>query len=162
MKKIVYTAPDGSVRVIVPAPEMFNPKSKTRSLLPKLATASEDEILAWIVAKDVPAGVEYHFVEDSDLPSREFRNAWKIDGGKIGHDMDKCRAIWKDKMREARAPKLAALDLEYQRADEADDKAKKREVAARKQALRDVTADTRIVSAKTPEELKAVWPETLK
>ena len=35
-------------------------------------------------------------------------------------------------------------------------------VAARKQALRDVTADPAIEAARTPEELKGVWPEVLR
>jgi len=57
---------------------------------------------------------------------------------------------------------FAVLDVEYMRADEAGNVAKKLAVAKKKQELRDVTADPRIESAKTPEELKAVWPDCLK
>lgn len=35
-------------------------------------------------------------------------------------------------------------------------------IAAKKQALRDVTADPAIEAALTPEALKAAWPEALK
>ncbi|MEJ0012348.1 MAG: hypothetical protein WDM94_06895 [Bauldia sp.] len=75
--------------------------------------------------------------------------------------MDKARAIHCDRMRAARAPRLAALDIAYQRADESGDAAAKAAVAARKQALRDVTADPAIAAAETPDALKAVWPEIL-
>ena len=72
---------------------------------------------------------------------------------------DKAKAIWKDKWREARNPKLSALDVEFMRAVEAGDSAKQAEIAAKKQALRDVTS-TPIVG-NTPEEIKAVWPNIL-
>jgi hypothetical protein len=160
-KRIVYTNAAGGVSVIVPAPEMFNPQSKTRALLPRLKDATEEQILQFIIAKEGKA-TDFAIVDVADLPSREFRNAWKKEAGGVSHDMEKCRGIWKDKMRAARKPKLEALDTEYQRADESDDKAKKKEVAAKKQALRDVTADAKIAEAKTVDELKLVWPEALK
>ena len=56
---------------------------------------------------------------------------------------------------------MAALDIDYQRADEAADVARKREVVRRKQALRDVTDDPAIEAAQTPEELKAAIPAAL-
>lgn len=164
-KRAIYTKPDGGVSVIIPSPEMFDTKSRTRQELAiqdRLSLeATEEQVWAFIVAKE-GSGSDYEIVDSADLPSREFRNAWKKEGSAIGHDMEKCRAIHKEKMRLARKPKLEALDTEYQRADEADDKAKKKEIAARKQALRDVTADARVAEAKTPEELKLVWPEILK
>lgn len=92
---------------------------------------------------------------------RTFRNAWTLDKGQTVVDMPKAREIWKDKMRLARAPLLAELDKAYLRADEAKDETAKEEVAVQKQELRDVTDDPRIDAAKTPEELKAVWPDAL-
>jgi hypothetical protein len=29
--------------------------------------------------KDVPSGLYYKIIQDSDLPSREFRNAWELE-----------------------------------------------------------------------------------
>jgi hypothetical protein len=29
--------------------------------------------------KDVPAGIYYKIIQDSDLPSREFRSAWELE-----------------------------------------------------------------------------------
>jgi len=72
---------------------------------------------------------------------------------------DKAKAIWKDKWREARKPLLASLDIEFMKAVESANTAKQAEIAAQKQALRDVT-QTEIVG-NTPEEIKSVWPSVL-
>lgn len=93
---------------------------------------------------------------------RTFRDAWKDGGGgRPGVDMPKAREIQRGRLREARAPLLEALDAEYLRADEAGDQQRKKQVAARKQALRDVTADPRIEAARSPEDLNAVLAEML-
>jgi hypothetical protein len=76
----------------------------------------------------------------------------------ISIDMTKARAIQRDRIRVARAPLLAVLDVAFMRAVEAGDMASQTEVAAQKQALRDAPADPRIDAAATPEELAAVWP----
>ena len=67
-------------------------------------------------------------------------------------NIDKAKAITKDRLRAERTPLLQKLDVDYQRADEAADAAKKAEVVAEKQRLRDITqlAD----AATTLEELK--------
>ena len=72
---------------------------------------------------------------------------------------DKAKAIWKDKWREARKPKLATLDIEFMKAVETADIEKQAEIAAQKQALRDVTKIE--IVGNTPEEIKAVWPSVL-
>jgi hypothetical protein len=76
-------------------------------------------------------------------------------------NLDKAREIHKEKMREARAPKLAELDVAFMRAAEQADATKQSEIAAEKQALRDVTADPDIAAATDVDELKAVWPASL-
>lgn len=77
-------------------------------------------------------------------------------------NMGRAREIHGDRLRALRAPILAQLDVEYQRADEKGDAAGKKAVAVRKQALRDVTADPAIDTATTPEALAAVMPAALK
>ena len=79
----------------------------------------------------------------------------------ISIDMEVARDIWRDKIRAARIPALASLDVEYQRADELSDAELKAAIAQRKQALRDAPADPRIDAATTTSELQAVWPEDL-
>ncbi len=73
----------------------------------------------------------------------------------FGIDMAKAREIHKNNIREARAPKLQELDVEFQKAQEtsADTSA----IVAKKQALRDAPADPGIASASTTDELKAQW-----
>lgn len=103
--------------------------------------------------------ISHREISASDIPpDRTFRNAWKPD---LSHDMARARDIWRNKMREARAPKLAALDVQYSRADEAGNLDQKKAIAAAKQELRDVTSHPDIEAATTPDDLKKVWPKAL-
>lgn len=79
----------------------------------------------------------------------------------INIDMETAKNIWRNKIRTARAPILASLDVDYQRADEINDATRKAEVVASKQVLRDATADPRIAAATSVEDLRAVWPPAL-
>lgn len=115
------------------------------------------------VAANGKRAVSHRQIDAEDVPAdRTFREAWRDGGAAIEHDMPACRAIWKEKMRQARKPLLSDLDVAYQRADEAGDSQEKQNVALEKQALRDVTSDPAIEAAATVEELKAVWPDILK
>ncbi len=73
----------------------------------------------------------------------------------FGIDMAKAREIHKNKIREARTPKLAELDIEFQKALEAG--ASTTDIVAKKQALRDAPADSAINSASDANALKAQW-----
>lgn len=73
-------------------------------------------------------------------------------------DMGIARDIWRGKIRAERDRHFKDLDVQYQRADESGDAAKKADIVAKKQALRDAPAAPEIDSATTPEELKAFWP----
>ncbi len=77
----------------------------------------------------------------------------------FGIDMAKAREIHKEKIRVARAPKLAELDVEFQKAQEtsADTSA----IVAKKQALRDAPADSAIAAASDAAALKAQWNTTI-
>ena len=131
---ITYPQPNGQVAVIIPTGDVNS------------------------AIKDVPEGVEYKIVESVDIDNDYF-NAYEFDaelGAKV--NIEKAKAIHLDKFRAARAPKLSALDIEYMKAVESNDEAKKAAVAADKQALRDVTMTT------LPDDLtgiKATWPEIL-
>ena len=69
--------------------------------------------------------------------------------------MTKAKAIHKDKIRLARKPKLEALDVEFQKAQETS--ADTTEIVSKKQALRDAPAASAIDSATTTDELKTQW-----
>ena len=70
-------------------------------------------------------------------------------------DMAKAREIHKNNIRNARTPKLAELDVEFQKALETG--ASTTDIVAKKNALRDAPADSGISSASTADELKAQW-----
>lgn len=79
----------------------------------------------------------------------------------INVNMTKAKEIKKDMIRAERAPLLADLDVQFMRAVEAGDTDAQSTIAAKKQALRDATADPAIEAASTPEQLKAVRPAAL-
>ena len=136
MSRIIYTKSDGTVSVITPAGDV------------------NDAI------KDVPSGLSYEIVEDSAIPTdRSFRNAWKQNSKTIETDMTKAKEIHKTNIRKARIPKLAELDIEYQRATETS--ANTSDIVAKKQALRDAPAASGISTAANTTELKAQWDTSI-
>ena len=92
------------------------------------------------------------------VPSdRHFRGAWSLSGSVISEDMTKAKEIFKDKIREARAPLLEAEDVVYMKALEADDASAKTASVAKKTALRDAPAASAITNAADIAALKAAW-----
>ncbi len=73
----------------------------------------------------------------------------------FGINMAKAREIHKTNIRNARAPKLVELDIEFQKALETG--ASTTNIVAKKQALRDAPDDSAITSADTEAKLKAQW-----
>ena len=69
--------------------------------------------------------------------------------------MTKAKELHKEKIRAAREPKLAELDIEFQKALETG--ASTTDIVAKKQALRDAPADTAIDDAVDGDALKAQW-----
>ena len=92
------------------------------------------------------------------VPSdRHFRGAWSLSGSVISEDMDAAKVIFKDKIREVRAPLLDAEDVVYMKALEADDADAKTASVNKKKALRDAPAAKAITDADTIAKLKAAW-----
>ena len=77
----------------------------------------------------------------------------------FGIDMSRARDIHKNNIREARKDKLAALDIEFQIAQETS--ADTSEIVAKKQVLRDYPARAGIATAANTTELKADWDTTI-
>ena len=73
----------------------------------------------------------------------------------IKTDMAKAREIHKTNIRNARTPKLADLDVEFQKALETG--ASTTDIVAKKQALRDAPADPVIDLATNEFGLKSQW-----
>ena len=92
------------------------------------------------------------------VPSdRHFREAWTLNGKVISEDMTKAKEIFKDKIREVRAPLLDAEDVVYMKALEADDADAKTASVTKKKALRDAPAAQALTDADTIAKLKAAW-----
>ena len=148
MSKIIFNH-EGTISIMHPTPEAL-----------QIMTIEQ------IAEKDLPVGVTtYSIVEDSVIPTdRSFRDSWVgvgigTTGGTISEDMTKAKELHKTKIREARVDKLAALDIEYQRAIEtsADTSA----IVTKKQALRDAPAASGISTASNTTELKAQWDTSI-
>lgn len=105
-----------------------------------------------VLTKDCPAGAI--IVENDSLPNEhnDFFNAWELSGTTVTVNLDKAKAITKDRLRAERKPLLEAQDVAFARALETG--ADTAEIVAEKQRLRDVTklAD----QATTLDELKAL------
>lgn len=92
---------------------------------------------------------------DAIPEDRYFRNALEYS---LNVNMGKARGIHMDHIRKARDRELKRLDVEYMRADERGDTLGKQEISALKQRLRDIPQKFDLTVAKTPGELKALWP----
>ena len=77
----------------------------------------------------------------------------------FGIDMTKAREIHKTNIRNARTPKFAELDIEFQKALETG--ASTTDIVAKKQALRDAPADSGIAAASDTDALKAQWKTSI-
>lgn len=103
-----------------------------------------------VLAKDCPEGSVV--IDDADLPSRDFRNAWELADGAVAVNFAKAQELTKDRLRTERKPLMEAQDVAFQRALEtgADTSA----IVAEKQRLRDITK--LVDTATTLDELKGL------
>ena len=148
-KRIVYQAENGIAVVVIPDPNFL----------------AQGNTIDDVLIKCVPENCRdsANVVEVDTVPSdRTFRNAWVTEQGKsVEVDLDKSKVLAKEKVREARTPKFAELDVAYQRADEADDADAKAAVVVKKQTARDATADTKITNADSVDNLKTGMNEVI-
>ncbi len=114
-ERIVFTNPDGSCAIIVPAPN---------------TKLSIDDIMTKDVPKDA---INPRIISTLDLPNdRLFREAW-IDNappGPIGIDLAKAKVVAHSKRREMRQIELAPLDEEQN--DARLTKTRRQQIAAEK------------------------------
>jgi len=116
---IIYTNDNGGVSICIPTGEIP---------------------IKDVQAKDIPADIESFIVNSSMLPEADsdFFDAWEQTNGIVTVNLEKSREITRARLRAERAPLLAALDVEFQRALEngADVSA----IVAEKVRLRDITS----------------------
>lgn len=153
MSRIIYTNSDGTVSILQPILTEINPNTGNVFTIEEIAE------------KDVPVGIStYSIVEDSVIPTdRSFRDSWVGNGvgvstATIVEDLTKAKEIHKANIRNARTPKLAELDVDFQKALEtsADTSA----IVAKKQTLRDAPAASGISTSASTADLKAQWDTT--
>lgn len=147
-QRIVFKNVDGSCGIIVPAPEALQRMS------------IED-----IAEKDVPPGLQFRITTTDKIPvDRTFRGAWTDDNptDTVDVDMPKARILHMNSLRSLRDEKLKALDIEHIKAEEQGDATLKSNIATQKQELRDMPQTFDLSVATTPEELKAMIPDSLK
>jgi len=95
---------------------------------------------------------------DATFPSnRLFRNAWSLSGSTITEDLTAAKVIFKDKIREVRKPLLAAQDVAYMKALEADSSDDQTTAKNAKTALRNAPAASAITNAANIGALKSAW-----
>ena len=134
MNVIIYTNDLGGVSVCTPTGEL--------------------DIEA-VKAKDTP---EHSIIVDADaLPNADgdFFDAWELNGETVAVNMDKAKAITKNRLRAERAPLLAAQDVLFQRAQESG--ADTTAIVAEKNRLRDIT--NLVDACTTTNELRALKVE---
>jgi hypothetical protein len=136
-KRVIWTNPDGTVSVLVPAPGV--PEAAWRKDVPADATDAEEVDVA-----DIPA-------------DRTFRNAWKKEGKQCAVDVEKAKGICHERRRAKRDEEFLPLD----RAVTIPGKAA--EAEAQREAVRQKHADiqTAIDAATTVDELKAAAADVL-
>lgn len=140
MSLVCYQQPSGNIAILTPV-------------------MTTGVTLDYVIEKSIPDGTPYKIVSDDFAIDGEYFDAYEFDeatGAVV--NIDKAKSIHRKKFREARKPKLEALDVAFMRAVEQADIAKQAEIAAQKQALRDVTLTP---LPDTLPEIKAVWPEIL-
>ena len=150
-KKIFYTNDKDKVVQVHPSPEYISQFD------------SEDEAIAAIIAKDIPADKQSSaiIIDKSQVPDRKFRDSWKQESSSVVEDITKARAIHMDRIRVYRNAELAKEDINYQIALEQDNNSKKNSVASKKQMLRDIPSTFNLSGATNGTELDALWPSEL-
>lgn len=131
MQVIIFTNENGGVSVCTPTGELHIDEVK---------------------AKDTPS--HSIIVQDSELPQadNDFFNAWELSNGTVSVNLTKAKALTKDRLRAQRAPLLAAQDILFQRAQEAN--ADTTAIVAEKNRLRNIT--TLADACTTTAELRAL------
>ena len=94
-------------------------------------------VATYIVDKD---GNQANAASVTVPSNRDFRGAWTLSGSVISEDLTKAKEIFKDKIREVRAPLLEAEDVVYMKALETDDATAKAASVTKKTNLRNAPA----------------------
>lgn len=145
MKDIIYTNQDGGVTLVGAA------SISDLRKIPQFENMTQAEYEAHVWERAVPKDAINPQYIDEIPEDWHFRDAWKQNGKTAIVDMDKAKEIHMEKILMARNVRLKELE-QRQYGPEFDKE---------RQDLLDIP-QTFVLTAKTPEELKALWPEELK
>lgn len=142
---------------------VFAPAFKDRTRPVELS--DDDDFVAWVASRVVPAGVSFRVVPTSEasvIPfDKTFRNAWEDTGVIVQVNMPKGRLIHMDRIRNVRDAELEKESgSRFRQPPEIEElftPARK----ARLRELRDIPQTFDLEPFATPEELKAAWPTEL-
>lgn len=184
---IIFRNTDGTCGVIIPAPDVLveyvetvkfdqvydeidqlgNITQRSR-VVEEFHLATRPISIEEIAKKDVPEGLPWFVIEDGKLPldsegQKLFRDAWTCDPEKktIFVDMEKARDIQLSDIKIAREEKFIELGFPTKLDPDLEEVIIPQKTQNKLIELRDVTEDINLLKAKTPEELKNIWPEIL-
>ena len=160
-KRIIWTDENGIVRRFTPTPQAVEILTRNTELTEN--EAIEALRVNHFTRHGYAPGTNHVIVEGKDFPYHgSFGHfSWRQDGATAPvFDMTRARPIKTDQLRIERDKKLAALDVDYMRADEAGNAAEKARIAGVKQKLRDLPATIQpdLDAITTPEALEAYEP----
>ena len=134
------------------------------SIMEPVGDVTPEECVAKWLPEDQDAVVSIVLIDDAAIPTdRTFRAAWNANGKSIETDMAKAKDIQQARIRRERDKLLKAEDAVWTIAFSRGLTAEAATIEARRQILRDIpqTVDADIKQAKTPDELKVIWPKEL-
>lgn len=149
MKRIVVDKGDSTVLILAPAQEWLDQPGNNMEKLRK---------------KDVPKGLSSRITDTENIPSdRTFREAWHDDkpGKQIDIDMPRAKEIQIARIKEKRQEKFIEMGFPVQLDPDLEEAIIPEVTRGKLKALRDLPETFDLSSAKTPEQLKALWPEEL-
>jgi hypothetical protein len=153
MEKIIYTREsDGGLNVIIPAS-----KADLERVLGPL-TDEQYEQHVW--QKSIPEdAITPTSIADSGIPTdREFRDAWVQNGGIINIKMDIVIPIHMNRIREMRQKKFEEMGFPQRLNPQVEAAILDEPTRTELQRLRDIPQTLDLTVAKTPDEIKALWP----
>lgn len=153
MEKIIYTRDeDGGVSVVIPV-------SKA-DLERVLGPLTDEQYEQYVWEKSIPEdAITPTSIADSAIPaSREFREAWVQNGGVIDISMDIVIPIHMNRIREMIQKKFVEMGFPQRFNPQIEDAIVDEATRAELQRLRDIPQTLDLTVAKTPDEIKALWP----
>ncbi len=156
--RIVWQFADNSLAITTPVGQP-NPGESETQWLDRLANNLRTAL------PEYNAATRLANVDHTAIPNRRFRTAWRFAGGAVGVSLAAARALRVAELRDDRDKRLALSDALRLKYDDIGTAQQKSDIAAYRQALRDVTTTIQadIAAISTVAGLVAYdapWPAT--